>query len=205
MNKNKVINSHKNANSRYSNITNSIQDIAIDDYTGNAMWSEVDPFDSSVSIQIKKSGDFNNDYKSQDNFSKSEIDRMISDISSGYIYEDGPDGDEDYTNYVARYSTQGYLAYEKRIPGNSTDRLGYFVFKPEFSKNLNCMVIKVSVLGCIGHKFKYGGKIMYFSDTEDESSDEIDDEYTGPSLNDLDDYRDRNIGEFNPNKYLQLS
>lgn len=174
---------HKNVNNKYKSITDKISGIILGEY-GNAMW-DIDLNDCI--IKVTRTTEFNNDYNSHNLYSKGEINRIISDIESGYLYEDSPGNDEDETNYIAKYSTDGYLAYEKRVPGSWTDRVGYFILKPEFSKNLNSWLIRVYLLGCIGHKFVYGGKIMYFSDNDEN-------DIAGPSLSELEGLTDRRYG-----------
>lgn len=142
----------KLANNRFRK---NIPDTIIDSITEFFKWDS-NKLGGNIPIKIRiiKTTEFNNDYRNSP--SKDIIDRIINDIKSGYIYDNSPNNN-DWTTYIAKYSNEGRLAYEKRI-NRDLDRLTYYIEKPVKSKDKdtgrNILLITIRLSGCIGHSFK---------------------------------------------------
>lgn len=91
---------------------------------------------------------FKSDYRLSDY--QEEIDRLIDDIKNGYIYDNSPGNEADYTNCLVVESNNFQLTYEKRITSELTnDRLIYEVVKPNFKRGSTILTITVRLFSLL--------------------------------------------------------
>lgn len=125
---------------------------------------------------------FKSDYRLSDY--QEEIDRLIDDIKNGYIYDNSPGNEADYTNCLVVESNNFQLTYEKRITSELTnDRLIYEVVKPNFKRGFTILTITVRLSSCLFHD-RLSQRLN--SNTEDYFDEVNTDDIYNPSLTELD-------------------
>jgi hypothetical protein len=169
--KNKVDKMHASVNSKN---WKDIPDTTIDKSKGyKLIWDlynlsgKSNPPDPSIRLNYLM--EFRKDYKMSSY--TDEVDRMIKEISKNYdyLYYDSPGHDLDHTNYLAKYSDNYGLIYEKRISSDyEANRFTYRINKPIINRNGD-IIVYVDLLGCSFHKLNFkGGGSRSFSESSDD-------------------------------------
>lgn len=150
---------HKEANDRYRrNIPGTIED----EY-GNLTWN-IGNHDFYIG-KISRSSEYMRKKRKLDFYTKPIVDRMERDIKSGIIYKDNPKYPSDFTTYIAKFSDNYKLAYEKRID-STMNRFTYYIKKPVLDEISGMYMIDIELSLCdSGHAFYHEGKIKHYSDT----------------------------------------
>lgn len=128
-----------------------------------------DPF---IDIKCRKLNEFKTDYLLSPY--QDIIDRMINEVSKVYnlLYNNSLGNGSDHTNYLAKFSDNYGLVYEKRISSDyEANRFTYRIAKPIPKKSGSKVYLQIYVdlLGCSYHKInnKGGGSITFSDKDED--------------------------------------